>query len=68
MANEYVRRPGRKGTSDLIRYGVDYIVVQRSDGRRVRWPLDGQNELIEWGSLNPQNANYQLGGRVTGKV
>ena len=64
----YVRRPGRKGVSDFIREDVDYIVVERSDGRRVRWPADGKNEIIEFGSLNPRNKNYKPGGKVLRQV
>lgn len=64
----YVRRPGRKGTSDLIREEVDYLVVERSNRRRVRWPADGTNEILEYGSLNPQNPNYEPGGKVLRKV
>lgn len=64
----YVRRPGRKGVSDLIREEADYLVVERSNQRRVRWPADGTNEILEFGSLNPNNPNYVRGGKVLRRV
>jgi len=45
-----------------------YIVVELKDGRRVRWATDGINRVIEFGSLNPANANYRVGGKVIGHL
>ena len=60
---DYVHRGRRK--ADLVREEDDYFVVDtHKDNRRVRWPKDGRNRVIEWGSLNPKNANYVPGGKA----
>lgn len=62
MASEYARRG--KTIADLICEEDHYIVVELKDRRRVRWARRGNVEVIEFGSLNPKNANYVPGGKV----
>lgn len=58
----YIRR--KEKVADLISDEDTHVVVELKDQRRIRWPKDGQNEIIEFGSLNPNNKNYQVGGKV----
>ncbi len=58
----YIRRGKR--VADLIRDEDDYLVVELSNRRRVRWYRDRKMFGLEGCSLNPENENYVPGGKV----
>jgi hypothetical protein len=62
-----IRLPGyarRKGVLADIRRLTPTLVIgnRHSNGEPVRWPR-GECELLEFGSFNPANPNYQRGGK-----
>lgn len=58
----YVRR-GRR-IADLIVDRGEYLVVELADRRRVRWAKNKPMHILEFGSLNPHNANFVRGGKI----
>lgn len=60
----YARRNGILG--DIRRLTATHVSGITHDGRPFRWRRD-KVELLEFGSFNPRNANYEPGGKPWGE-
>lgn len=58
----YARRRGVLG--DVRRLTPTHVSGITHAGRPFSWKLNADVTLIEFGSLNPENDNYEEGGRV----
>lgn len=58
----YARRRGVEGDIPIL--DSQRVIGITFDGRPFNWKHGPQVELLEFGSFNPANANYQPGGRL----